>query len=282
VSKLESHIYVVTDKVLNSRQYSGQAISNREEFKVNGANAGGRYTIIYPISEIMELDAEEFAIAYINFIKSKMSIYNEAELFMHYIEDPDYDFQFDEIDELMARKLLFIETVIYNLTEKNIMYTVSSSMSLLSREYEEDCDDEDNYCEEDYEEVTPTHNIVKPKKVNRRSKVFIHSSNLKKNIKNHGIIITSGKKDIKKDKEILRDFLKEFIPGKSAWVKEYRSIILERWLRVYAITKKDAKKYRSDVRKKRMYYSTQQLSDQINKIRKIMDDKYDPFYDHAR
>ena len=75
-----------------------------------------------------------------------------------------------------------------------------------------------------------------------RSRVFKESKNPKKEIKRHGVIITRDKEDLEKDRKIIKEFLKEFIPGKQEWVKEFRSELLCRWMKMYTIKIKDLKK----------------------------------------
>lgn len=75
------------------------------------------------------------------------------------------------------------------------------------------------------------------------------TKNPKKQFKRHGIIIASDKSAIKKDEKIIKAFLKDFIPGDSSWIKEFREEVLERWMRMYAISKKRLKKLEKEHRK---------------------------------
>ena len=75
-----------------------------------------------------------------------------------------------------------------------------------------------------------------------KSRVFKEAKNPKKEIKRHGVIITHDKEDLEKDRKIIKEFLKEFIPGKQEWVKEFRSELLCRWMKMYTIKIKDLKK----------------------------------------
>ena len=68
------------------------------------------------------------------------------------------------------------------------------------------------------------------------------SKNPKKQFKRHGIIVADDKSAIKKDEKIIKAFLKDFIPGNSSWIKEYREEVLSRWMRMYVIPKKLLKK----------------------------------------
>jgi hypothetical protein len=245
---------------------------------------GNIYEICYRVSTIMELDNEGLANSFIDFISDKLSEINEfteANITMHYIEDPDYEFQYDYMDNLIADKLLELQSLIYNIAKgtNNIHYLVSSSMYLVSKDYESEDDmqlaDEDDIYHIDDEDQN-NDNFQRT-----YSRIFVHADNNKKNIKNHGIIISSSKKDRRKDEEIIKAFLKEFIPGKAPWIKRYRSMVLDRWMRLYVISKKNAKRYKEEISKKRSYKNRKIISNHIGKIKRIVE-KYDPFYDHAR
>jgi hypothetical protein len=273
MEKLESHIYIISDYLADEdERFNSKAISSESSFKVNITE--NKYEIIYPTSIIMEIDSEWFAETYINFIRSKMTTYNLVELYIHYIEDQDHDLQYDELDDYMIEKIMDIQEAIYNLSDNNIKYLMSSSMYLLTKRYQGE--DEEEY-------ITPVEHKKKRKLrfESAHSRIFAHANNKKRNVKNRGIIISSNKKDKRKDREILKSFLKEFIPGKAPWIKMYRSMVLERWLKLYSMSKKEEKKYRNESRKRKIYYNQKQLTNQLGKIQKIVG-KYDPFYDHAR
>ena len=70
------------------------------------------------------------------------------------------------------------------------------------------------------------------------SKVIKASNKPKRSYRRHGIIICKEKNAIKKDKKIIKDFLKDFIPGNSGWKKDLREDLLNRWMRVYVISSK--------------------------------------------
>lgn len=75
-----------------------------------------------------------------------------------------------------------------------------------------------------------------------RSRIFKDAKNPKKEIKRHGVVVTRDKDDLEKDKKIIKGFLKDFIPGKEGWVKEFRSELTQRWINMYTIKAKDLKK----------------------------------------
>ena len=87
------------------------------------------------------------------------------------------------------------------------------------------------------------------KKFYGSSRVLKSLKNPKKDYKRHGIIVANDKSALKKDEKILREFLKDFIPGKAGWIKDYREDVLERFMRMYAVSKKTLKKLEKHHRK---------------------------------
>lgn len=83
----------------------------------------------------------------------------------------------------------------------------------------------------------------KGKKTYRISRAVKAANSPKKSYKRHGVIICSDKDAIKKDRKIIKEFLKDFIPGDSKWKRHFRDDLLDRWIRVYVITKKQLKRF---------------------------------------
>ena len=75
-----------------------------------------------------------------------------------------------------------------------------------------------------------------------RSKVVKNAKNPKRDINRHGVVIAKKKSDIEKDREVIKQFLKVFIPGNKEWIKEFRKDVLRRWVTMYAISRKDLNK----------------------------------------
>lgn len=81
------------------------------------------------------------------------------------------------------------------------------------------------------------------------SRIWKNSDNIKRSIKRHGVVVTDSKKDVRSDEKIIKEFLKDFIPGGADWKKDFRKEVLERWMHCYAIEKKRLKKYEKKARK---------------------------------
>ncbi len=115
------------------------------------------------------------------------------------------------------------------------------------------------YSYETHKESTDKKNVSKS--CIRRSKVLKEANKAKKTTSRHGLLVYDDKSDLKRDRETIKRMLKEFIPGDSAWIREFREEVLERWIRSYCISKKNLKRVKK-------YYSKQQKKKGDGKKRK--------------
>ena len=104
---------------------------------------------------------------------------------------------------------------------------------------DDDNDDYPNYDDEEDDRKIKKSN----KKYYGRSRVFSNMKSPKQTIKKHNLLISKSNSDIKKDIHIIKDFLKDFIPGSARWKKKFRNEILQRWIASYVISKKNMKKF---------------------------------------
>lgn len=115
------------------------------------------------------------------------------------------------------------------------------------------------------------------------SRVLRATKNPKKSFKKHGIIICNSKKAIHKDEDIIKDFLKDFIPGNSSFKKDLRKKLLRRWMSSYVINKKQAtrikKKYNKAINKSIKDQKVQQV---VNMTRKILTVPIDNWSDPSK
>ena len=131
-------------------------------------------------------------------------------------------------------------------------------------DFESDDDDEDTE-DDDFDQENPfdtlnrlmssnidDHHHKKSKKNDDKhynaSRAFRNAKNPRRSIRRHGVII-ADKSDINKDAKVIKGFLKDFIPGGADWKKDFRRDILSRWMQMYAISKKQLKRYEKDYRK---------------------------------
>ena len=150
---------------------------------------------------------------------------------------------------------------------------------------EEDIDETDDYEDEEDDDIESNdilsflagENNIKPKKKKNkkktsdyygRSRVWKNCKQPKKNIERHGVLIASDKSDLKKDAKIVKSFLKDFMPGNSKWKKEFRQDVLDRWMSMYAISRKHLKQLEKQHRKRavRKPSSTKKIIDFTNKL----------------
>ena len=124
--------------------------------------------------------------------------------------------------------------------DENVKSTLTSILGDLG------LDDEDD---DNKEAITKSKKKTKSYSNTPRSRVFKESKNPKKEFKRHGVIITRDKDDLERDQKVIKEFLKEFIPGKEKWVKEFRSDILKRWTNTYTIRAKDLKRIEKNRKK---------------------------------
>lgn len=81
------------------------------------------------------------------------------------------------------------------------------------------------------------------------SHVLRSAKNPKKAYHRHGVLISKNKNAIKKDAKILKEFLKDFIPGNAGWKKDLRNDLVKRWMHLYVVTSKQLKKLEREHRK---------------------------------
>ena len=85
----------------------------------------------------------------------------------------------------------------------------------------------------------------------RKSAVFSGSCSPKKQFRHNGVVVAAKQSHIEKDRAMIKAFLKQFIPGKSPWIKRYRNKILKRWMKMYMVDKKTIKKFYKEQQSKK-------------------------------
>ncbi len=111
------------------------------------------------------------------------------------------------------------------------------------------------------------------------SRVLRNAKHPKRDIKRHGIIVASSKGDLKKDEKIIKSFLKDFIPGGADWKKDLRAELAERWINMYAVSKKTMerlnKQHRNAQRKKSSKTNgVQRALDMTNRLLNVPVDRW--------
>ena len=239
----------------------GRHLSTRATINSNKIGPD-RYSVIYTKSEFMELDPARFVASLINVFKKNIPGY-ELSFCMEIIKKKSEELgDVNLIDHMHMVKVLFYEVIRTNRVT-DVTFTIGNEF-MLDAEYihekfddEEDDEDEAEYDDEyDEDEENPFDQIMgvyreknKKKEYYGRSRVFKDSKNPRKEFNRHGVIIADSKSDVEKDLKIIKEFLKDFIPGKQGWKKEIRKELAQRWVHLYTVTKKQLKELEHETRK---------------------------------
>lgn len=159
---------------------------------------------------------------------------------------------------------------------------------------DDDDDDEDDIYDDRISAMSPfdfiesnikgsNNNYHTPKKKHRKeyaqSRILYDAKNAKRSYNRHGVIICSDKSSKKKDMKIIKEFLKDFFPGNSNWIKEFRHDVLCRWMKMYSISKKDLKELEKTHRKaqnaKRNSIKTEKTLDFTRRLFNVPIDRWD-------
>lgn len=254
----------------------GKILSTADKINVNKSATG--YSVVYESDVFNTIDK---ALLMANLIK----IFNanlpgsiiELGICYNFDTDETYEFDYDTFHHIMALDELCRNIVDTNRVQ-NLEYIQTDSIEEAieyfddnynnpadDQEYvEENKDIEDFYDDEDdpYGIIAALNGFEKKKKKHKKSKEYYGRSRVWKNAKNpkravkrHGVVIADDKDDIKKDEKILKEFLKDFMPGNSGWQKDFRSDVLKRFINMYTVSKKNLKhlekQHKKAVRKKR-------------------------------
>lgn len=234
---------------------SGAAFSSLDEIKVN--KIGSDYSVIYSDELFQKLDTSAFAENLINILASNLPDAN-FNISLHYWACNN--------EELFSPEcgvaVIHLNNYLDDYEDERVLYTTSGSAEYLVDCYDEDTEEFDFEPEvagtidqadddDDEDDVNESSSILDQYLNNDRkmksksygsSKVLKSLKNPKKYVKRHGIMVSNDKSAKKKDEKIIKSFLRDFIPGKSSWVREYREEVLDRWMGSYAISKKTLQK----------------------------------------
>lgn len=278
MDKINVTVHVIPDRVNVAKlltyepEKDGTAFSTLDKLSVNKTDDG--YSILYKVSDFMKLDQPIFMK---NLIKIFMSNLGN-DIIIAASVDYDYEELLDtHYDDAAGRRVLELCQLMKGIDESGrypmFKYTESKNIfDMMDVDMDDDSDDEDDKDDDDddlgkyldilginskgpngsfLDDIDDDKNKNKKKshEYYGRSRVLKNSKNPKRDIHRHGVIIAS-KSDIAQDKKIIKKFLKDFIPGKSHWKKEFRQDIVKRWMKMYSISKSDLKDLEKKQRRK--------------------------------
>lgn len=295
MNKTELCIHIVPSNVnLNSllgfnTKKDGYVQSTAKDIKVNKASYG--YSVIFNDAEFMKLDNPKFVAKIVQLLTKNLpnsvihvSIeYNYQELIEYHFDDnvSDKVLNLDDLFEMQLKGLANFEYErsdnFTSMIDDKIDMNEFVNVPYMDDDYDDDDEEEDDdYINDplgmlftkDWNEK-PTKSKPTQKKYGKSS-VVLNAENAKRCYNRHGVVVAS-KKDIMRDRKILKKFLKEFIPGDAAWKQEFRSDILKRWMSMYCISKSDLK-YLQKKRKKQYYRDnrTRKVTNAMNVTRNIL------------
>lgn len=229
---------------------------------INSNKIGDQYSVLYTKSEFMEIDPARFVASVINVFKK--NIPNAKLVFiLEILKTKSEELGDVELLDRMTEIAKLFKDVIISGRVENVEFVsgddFTEDVDYLSNYDSEEYDDEEDEYEDDEEEEDSLERImgaygVKTKDKSKkeyygRSRVFKDSKNPKKEFHRHGVIVADSKSDVEKDLKTIKEFLKDFIPGKQSWKKEIRKELAQRWVRLYTVTKKQLKSLEHDARK---------------------------------
>jgi hypothetical protein len=280
------------------RDYEPHQVGNKfsDQTTLNIQKVQNGYAILYTDHEFCALDTDIFAKNLISIAQRRFPNTEIAFASFYQFREIGTD-RVDKFSIQTAQSILDLDEYLKSHKASNFTYHTSYSIGLIesilaaiAEREKEDSDEEEDDDESEYDDfkqpfldmMQDSHDdeddvswlvgkvpYGEKKSKRRKSKqdvsksaILRHADNGKKNYKRHGVIVIEDKDDLKKDRDTIKEFLKEFIPGDAEWKKDLRRDLLDRWLDDYAITKKRLKKVEKEYRKAR----SGKKSDSIDRV----------------
>lgn len=231
---------------------------------INVSKVPDGYSIVYMASVFEKLDPLNTINYIIKLFMSKLpgkqilvsmeyhfTLKDGMELFNGYVGNIISD-----MDDILIEIGNNTSAIVYERSESvdnTIDYLISSDPD---DEDGDDEDDEDDFDPNDFDpnDVGGLINLIanegsrskkkKSKKKSRdygESEVLHETKNAKRCYNRHGVMVCSDKDALKHDQKMIKEFLKDFIPGDAEWKKDFRRDLQKRWMQMYVISKKQLK-----------------------------------------
>lgn len=275
MNRINVTLHIIPDDVMSydledfDELQHGKVRSTSREIKVNKVADG--YSIVYTDNVFNELDARVFAKNMIRIFQTNVpNSIIDMKIFYHF----ELDNGEDSFDYETAENILGLNELLIGIRNQMFRYHASDSMNEIIEYMQDDENDEEedddwdmfdprsHYDDDDDDEDDPfesldralrghstRHKNSKTREYYGRSKVMKNAKNPKRAYKRHGVLVADDKDDLRKDEKIIKEFLKDFIPGNSDWKKDFRRDVLKRWMKMYALSKKNLKKLDREYRK---------------------------------
>jgi len=250
----------------------GKEFSDLQDIKINEVVDG--YSVLYDDTLFPQLDIYTFADNIIETFGSQLTDY-AVKIELYYIH-------MNMINSECGKELTKLNNYLYfedmDCPYDNIEYCETSNIEYIIDMFDDiddsDDDDDDIF---DFSDKVEYDDSPSRKKTYRRSRLM-RSKNAKRDINRHNFLISSDKKAKKNDEKIIKEFLKDFIPGNKKHIKQYRATLLERWMVMFVMSKKQAKRMADNHKKKNRKGSIISKNGLVSLAEQLVD-SYDPWYD---
>lgn len=264
------------DYLVGFSQFANAKFSSADEVNVN--EIAGQYAILYEEATLISLDHHKF----VKIIDDLFTSTFPDDTFVismvyHYLMDPEKVKENDDYINIQNQAnedtVNYLRILEFDFSRSSMQYIPLQDFNIAkmsndtvvrcNEEDQEEYDDEsvmdssevmdlykmmiDSYDDDDSDHKNKKHKNHS-KKSYTSSRVLKSAKNGKKMYKRHGVIVIDNKKAAKIDEKIIKDFLKDFIPG-GGWKKDFREDVLKRWLTMFMISKKNLKKLEKKHRK---------------------------------
>jgi len=280
------HVVATAPETLKNYDPAKDGKTRSTENQIKALKVTDGYSVVFDDDVFVEISLAKLMSSIVQVFASniKNSIF-DFRLMYHYEGATDTYFDFDtakhvlDLDDMMCkiRDAKSIPVFMYTRTDNmQEVYTdfrnevEDNTPEPISRLFDDDDNDEDEDNEDSLfasllgidDKDKKEKKSKKDKEYYGRSRVWKNCRNPKKQINRHGVMI-ADKSDLKKDEKIIKSFLKDFLPGGASWKKEFRSDVLERWMNMYAISKKHLKELEKAHRRRRPAKRRSSTTDKI-------------------